>query len=288
MVCHGMPTSGEDMTRDPKAPAPAAEVPEELRLRDDETMPRGRRTVRLLLLAGQTDSVSLASALSAETSVVALAALARSSSSPEPLGLPTRIGGWGGRAPFAEWLRRERIDAILDATSPFATEISEDALDVAGAHGIDYLRFLRPSWLPGPQDDWAFLHGFGDVARAVPENARLFVDSEGRGREEMGDLGGRTVFYRARDWPSDSAFPSHWQPLPVLGTNSLGREIERFRALGIDWMVLPNSGGHEARKRLDAARQAGVRIAVVRRPPQPEAPRATTVSEVLNWLRRRV
>lgn len=244
--------------------------------------------MRLLLLAGTSDSAQIAGAIAKESRVITTASIARAARSPVSLGLPTRIGGWGSDEAFVDWLRRERVNAILDATHPFAARISGRAMRGAADLGIDYLRFQRPPWLPGPGDRWTFLNDCAEVGRKIPHGVRLMIDTDGRGNEAVGPLDGRVVYCRLREpMPRQQERPD-WHFVYGRGPFALEAEMRLYEALELDWIVLPNVGGVEESAKLDAARRLGLEIAMVRRPPHGEAPRAETVSEVMGWIRRRL
>ena len=247
-----------------------------------------RVPVRLLLLAGTRNAVQIAGALSREHRVAATAALPRAARTPVPLGLPTRIGGWGGEEAFHDWLLRERVGAILDATHPFATRISDRALRSAAQLGIDYLRFQRPPWMPGAEDRWSFLNDCAEVPQKVPEGATVLLDTGGRGASLVGPLEGRTVHCRLEPPLPNGRGVAGWRYLVARAPFDAESEMRLYSGLGLDWIVLPNVGGVDERPKLEAARRLGIRIGLIRRPPQPEAPRAETVSEVMRWVRRRL
>lgn len=243
--------------------------------------------MRLLLLAGTRDAVQIAGALAREHRVAATASLPRAVRSPIPLGLPTRIGGWGDDAGFGDWLIRERVHAILDATHPFATRISDRAFRMSEALGVDYLRFQRPPWMPGAEDRWTFLNDCAEVDQKVPEGATVLLDTGGMGNDSLGPLRGRTVHCRL-DAPPNGRARDAWHYVIERGPYDANSEMRLYDRLGLDWIVLLNVGGVEERPKLEAARRLGIRTGLIRRPPQPEAPRAETVSEVMRWVRRRL
>jgi len=250
----------------------------------------GRAAMRLLLLAGMPEAAQIAGALAREHRVAATASLPRAVRAPVPLGLPTRIGGWGGESQFRDWLRRERVHAILDVTHPFDVRISERAFHAADDLGLDYIRFQRPSWKPGAEDQWTFLNDCAEVDNKIPEGATLLLDTGGRGAEQVGHLPRRTVHCRldARLAPPELPNGKDWNYLVGRAPYDADFEALLYNRLGIDWIVLLNTGGSEDRPKLEAARRLGLRMGLVRRPPKPEAPRAETVSEVMRWIRRRL
>ena len=251
--------------------------------------PHRERPLRLLLLAGSAEGRQIAGALARVPGVQARAALPRAEWRPIPLGLPTRIGGWGGREAFAKWLRAERLHAVIDATHPFAARMSNRAAEVTDALGLDYIRFVLPSWRPGPGDRWTFLNTAADAARHVPEDATVFLSTGRHTLPAFAALAGRTVYCRLIDAPLD--------PFPfakggfVRGRRPFAVEDERelLAELRVDWVVAHNTGSREEHAKLDAARTLGLPVALLRRPAPPEGvTRCGTMSELMAWVARRV
>lgn len=243
--------------------------------------------MRLLLLAGTWEARQIAAALSRESRVIAIASLARAERRPEPLGIPTRIGGFGGDEGFAQWLDREGIGAIIDATHPFAA-VSHRTARVADEVGVDHIRFLRPAWRPEEHDDWTFLNTESDAAKHIPSGSRVFLATGRRALDAFAQLHGSTLFCRRTDGRHDPfPFPngSFVRGQPPF---SVEQECDTFLRLGIDWLVTRNSGSAASRAKLEAARELGIRVAMIRRPPQPPGPKVETVAEAMAWVRRRI
>lgn len=240
---------------------------------------------QLLLLAGSGEARRLAAALADMAGIKATASLAGATRTPEALALPTRHGGFGGREAFRDHLRAEGIQAVLDATHPFAVRISHRTAEVCAEEGLPYAQVLRPEWTPEPGDDWTFFDREEEAAGFVPEGATVFLGTGPQGLARFANLQGRRVICRRIDPPRN--------PFPFPGGEYLvGRppfsvedEVALFRRLGVDWLVVKNSGGQASRSKLDAARTLGIRVALMRRPAQPEATRFQTVEEALGWVR---
>lgn len=244
--------------------------------------------MRLLLLAGTWEARQIAAGLTREPRIQAVASLARAERVPSALGIPTRIGGFGGDAGFADWVRREGIVAIVDATHPFSVRISLRTQRTARELGIDYIQFLRPSWLPDEEDDWTFLNTEEEAARHIPAAARVFI-ATGRGSlDRFHGLEDHHLFVRQLGGLTQPFPFPHGGFVGGLPPFSLEREIATLDRLGIDWLIARNSGGMGSRAKLDAARQLGIKVAMVRRPPQPDGPKANTLAEVMAWIRRRL
>ncbi|HBB39988.1 MAG TPA: cobalt-precorrin-6A reductase, partial [Proteobacteria bacterium] len=78
---------------------------------------------RVLLLGGTTEASALASAL-AERGITAVFSYAGRTAQPVAQPLPTRVGGFGGVAGLQAYLESERISHLIDATHPFAAQMS--------------------------------------------------------------------------------------------------------------------------------------------------------------------
>ncbi len=238
----------------------------------------------LLLLGGTAEGRALADALAAARlpAVVSLAGAVRQ---PAPLALPTRIGGFGGEEGFAAYLATNGITAVIDATHPFAERISRRSAAVCAARNLPYLRVERPGWEPGPGDRWTWIATEEEAAQHVPPGATVFLAT---GRQTLGrfaNLVGRRVFCRQIDPPAE-AFPFADGAF-VVGRPPFSRadEVALFRRLGVDVLVVKNAGGAASRSKLDAARDLGLPVLMIRRPPPPDAPAVTGVAAAVDWAR---
>ncbi|MGG7646259.1 cobalt-precorrin-6A reductase [Rhodovulum sp. YNF3179] len=240
--------------------------------------------LRLLLLAGSGEARALASALAGDPRLAVIASLSGAARARAPLPVPTRSGGFGGRAGFERFLDAERIGAILDATHPFARRISARSAAVAAARGLPHLLVLRPEWAPGPGDDWVFVDREEEAAAHIPDGATVFLTTGRQGMEGFANLHGRHLIFRQIGraeapfpWPNGEFLVSH----PPIG---VADEIALFRARGVDVLVLRNAGGVENRAKLVAARALGIRVVMLRRPPPPDCTRVETVADALDWV----
>ena len=106
--------------------------------------------MRLLILGGTSEAAALARRLAAEAEVDAVLSLAGATVNPAPAPIPQRIGGFGGPEGLAAYLRAERIDAVVDATHPFAARMSANA--TAGCRvDRDAARRLHPPAMDPPE-----------------------------------------------------------------------------------------------------------------------------------------
>ncbi len=238
----------------------------------------------LLLLAGTTEARHLARAL-AEAGIDAVASLAGATRVPEPLALPTRRGGFGGDAGFQRYLDTHPIGAIIDATHPFATAISARTARIAARRGLACLHLVRPPWQPGPGDRWHMISREEEAAAHVPPGATVFLATGSQSVAGFANLAGRNLICRRIDTPK-KPFPlpnGRW--LQGRAPFSIEQEMALFQELGVDVLVVKNSGGTGSRPKLDAARRLGLPVVMLRRPPEPPGLIVRDVQAALNWAK---
>lgn len=242
------------------------------------------RPLNLLILGGSAEARELAQALSTRGDISAIVSLAGVTRIPAPLPLPVRIGGFGGVEAQEQWIERHHIDAVIDATHPFAARIALRTARLCAGLGLPYLRLRRPGWSAGPTDKWVRIPAAKDAAQVIPQEARIFLATGRQSLPGFADLAGRIVHCRVVD-PPVSPFPwpnGTWQigrpPFSVAGETAL------FQRLGIDWLVAKDSGGSGGSAKLEAARALGLPVALLDRPPLPSGDSAETAQEALGWL----
>lgn len=237
----------------------------------------------LLLLAGTTEAQAIAQALS-QKGIPAVASLAGATRAPHATGLSTRVGGFGGAEGFRSYLKEAGITAVVDATHPFAHHISNRSAKICAEKNIPYCLVLRPEWQPEAGDDWTFLNSEAEAADHIAPGSTVFLAT---GRQTLGgfaNLSACRLICRQID-PPDRPFPfPNGMFLVGRPPFSVEDETRLFTKLGVDWLIVKNAGGEAPRSKLIAARDLGIRVAVINRPPQPDAPKVTTVTDALAWI----
>lgn len=200
-----------------------------------------------------------------------------------------RIGGFGGADGLAEWLRAHRVDAVIDATHPFARTISFNAASAAAAVHVPLLALRRPGWVPVEGDRWHRADSLAGAAELLPSmGRRVFLTTGRMGLAAFAGLDALWFLMRSVDAP-DAPYPAHMEVLLDRGPFTLDGERELLRRHRIDVLVTKDSGGDATAPKLAAAREAGIPVVVVRRPPVPEGvPVAATEGQAVAWLRARL
>ena len=83
---------------------------------------------RILILGGTAEARQLAGRLAGRAGLEITLSLAGRTATPAAQPVPVRIGGFGGAEGLANYLAGERIDALIDATHPYANVISANAV----------------------------------------------------------------------------------------------------------------------------------------------------------------
>lgn len=201
--------------------------------------------------------------------------------------LPTRIGGFGGVSGLADYIHRESITHVIDATHPFAAEMSRNAIAACAETGTPLIALERTPWAKAPGDNWIEVADVKAAAAALPESpAKVFLAI---GRQHIAPFAARpqhTYTLRFVD-PPEAHLPFEADVVVSRGPFTLDGELEMMRVRSIAWVVARNSGGDGARAKIDAARTLGLPLIMISRPELPERQRAESVAEVMQWLGHR-
>lgn len=200
--------------------------------------------------------------------------------------LPMRVGGFGGVAGLVEYLRAEGISHVVDATHPFAAQMSRHAVQACAEAGVALVALQRPEWVAGPGDDWCPVPDVAGAVAALPEaGARVFLAIGKLHVAEFAAKPGNHYLLRLVDPPGALPLPDCAVEI-ARGPFDLAGDLALLRAHGIGVVVAKNAGGAGARAKLEAARALGLPVVMIARPPVPDRPVLAEVAEVLRWLRR--
>lgn len=246
------------------------------------------RRVKVLLLAGTSEAADIAKHLVGDERITAIASLAGATRAPKDLGLPMRIGGFGGAEEFTDYLKREDVDIVIDATHPFASRMTQRTARICGELGVKYLLVQRPGWTPEAGDKWFPVKDIAGVKALIPAGSTVFLAT---GRQTLAQFAGMRdcrILCRVID-PPQSEFPFKNGRF-VVGRPpfSVQEEVDFFRSEGIDWIVVKNSGGERSKSKLIAARELGLPVAMIERSVLPECDVVRSAEEACEWLDQEV
>ncbi len=249
------------------------------------------REAHLLILGGTAEARALAQAavVRFEPRLRVTTSLAGRTRDTAALSGAVRRGGFGGAEGLAAYLRDAQVDFAIDATHPFATRISAAAVAACQRLGRPLLALARPAWIEEEGDRWI------EVADAAEAAARL----PGLGRRVLLTIGRRDLAVFAA--LSDIHFIVRLieppiAPLPLRscdiilarGPFTAAEEKLTMAAHAIEVLVTKASGGAAMAGKLAAARELGIPVIMLRRPPQSGCESVERVDEALSWIARRL
>ncbi|WP_030736822.1 cobalt-precorrin-6A reductase [Streptomyces sp. NRRL S-31] len=245
--------------------------------------------MRVLILGGTTEARRLAELLHGTPGLELTSSLAGRVADPRLPPGGTRIGGFGGAAGLAAWLREHGTGAVVDATHPFAGTIGHHALRAAAAVRVPLLVLRRPGWLPVEGDRWHEVGSLEEAAAALPAlGRRVFLTTGRMGLAAFAALDDLWFLVRSVDAPGPP-HPARMEVLLDRGPFTLDGERELLRRHRVDVVVTKDSGGAATAPKLAAAREAGLPVVLVRRPPAPEGvPVVPDAGSAARWVRERL
>lgn len=242
-------------------------------------------THHILILGGTSEARQLAGRLTARSDVAIRLSLAGRTENPAAQPVPTRIGGFGGVEGLVRYLHEQHVDLLIDATHPYAAQISANAAQAAERTGTTMLALRRPGWEPVEGDRWAVVDTVAEAVGALgAKPRRVFL---ALGRQEVAAF--------------EAAPPHHYlvrsvdpvePPLNVpdatyiLARGPFAEVDERALLLThrIDAVVSKNSGGAATYGKIAAARALGIEVVMIRRPALPQVLSAETVEELVRMV----
>ncbi|AZC48276.1 cobalt-precorrin-6A reductase [Pseudomonas chlororaphis] len=221
----------------------------------------------ILLLGGVTEALAIARTLGPEH-IYSLAGIGRV---PADLNCQVRVGGYGGAEGLAQFIREQGIGLLLDATHPYAVRISQNAATAARLCDIPCWALRRPAWQAQVGDDWREVRDWAELVQALqPFKRPLFT----LGREPLQHLheipAEQFWTLRALDpYPGNE----RCEVIGARGPFLIDSERELFERRRIDVLISKNSGSSATEPKLEVARERGVPVLILQRPPLPPVDR---------------
>ena len=237
--------------------------------------------VRALILGGTGVARGLATRL-VEGGHHVVTSLAGVTADPKLPAGEVRKGGFGGIDGLVAYLKDERFDWLIDATHPFAAQISAHAHAAAGLAGVSLVRLERPAWAAGPGDDWIWVPDTTAAVKVLPAGSVALVTI---GRKEVPAFAARAdvhVVARMIEAPA-AALPPNWRLVLARPPFSVDDELALMRERKVTVVVSKNAGGPGSAK-LKAARDLGLPVVMIERPPKPEVRTLAGIDEVVAMI----
>ena len=240
---------------------------------------------RILILGGTGEAMTLAAALAPRSDLRALLSFAGRTKAPVMPAIPSRIGGFGGVDGLATYLSEMETPMVVDATQPFAAQMSATAAQACARLCVPRLSFTRKPWTPTPDDKWIQvpdIEAAVDALGAEPRHVFLTV-----GRLSLGAFRRapqHRYVARSIEAPDASELPPHCRVLLARPPFSLADERALMQAECFDYLCTKNSGGGATENKLLAARELGLRVIMVERPQAPQGDTLYDLPAVMDWI----
>ena len=228
---------------------------------------------RILLLGGVGDALAIARRL-APQDIYSLAGLGKL---PSDLPCQLRVGGYGGAEGLAAFMAAEGIDLLLDITHPYAAQISANAARAAELSGVPCWALRRPGWQAGDGDDWREVADWAALSAALEPFQRPFFTL---GREPLAHLQAIPLH---QHWTvrclDDYPGTPRARVIGARGPFNLADERALFAAGQFDVLISKNSGSRATDPKLQVARELGLPVLLLARPPLPAVDRQFSAVE---------
>jgi precorrin-6A/cobalt-precorrin-6A reductase len=243
--------------------------------------------MRVLILGGTHEAFQLAEQLAAQGGVDFISSLAGRTRDPRMPKGQVRTGGFGGAEGLARYLRDERITHVVNATHPFAAQISANVVAAAETAGIPLLRLLRPAWTARRDDRWvAARHATEAAELCRREGGRIFLTLGSGELDAFAEVNNAHFLVRMVDAP-DRLPLRDCHVITARGPFSLQEEMRLLVEHHIGLIVAKNSGGDATYAKIEAARRTGLPVIMIERPAialDPRSPAVARVEDVMAWV----
>jgi precorrin-6A/cobalt-precorrin-6A reductase len=246
-------------------------------------------TPRVLILGGTRDAAELAERLvqTFGNRLDVVTSLAGRTTARRALPGRVRVGGFGGVLGLIEYISAERIAVLIDATHPFAADISAHAVEAAEATHIPRLILTRPPWTSASGDRWIeadTLSAAADIVRNAPDFKRVFLAVGSGGLAPFETIAQRFFLVRVAEAPAQPPPFAGGALVVDRGPFSEANEIALFKAHEIDAVVSKNAGGSATYAKIAAARALGIPVVMVKRPAAPVGATTHAVDDAVRWV----
>jgi precorrin-6A/cobalt-precorrin-6A reductase len=245
--------------------------------------------MRILILGGTSEASALVRLLAGDARFSPTFSLAGRTRQPKAQPLPVRSGGFGGVAGLTAWLRREGVAAVVDATHPYAVQISAHAVAACASLAIPLLSILRPPWMRQEADRWIQVDNAEAAAGALGEApARVFLSL---GRLELAAFAAapqHDYIARTIEPPGGGPFPPRIRFVLGRGPFSMDGEAAFLVRERIAIVVSKNSGGEATYAKIAAARGVGLPVVMIGRPAKPAGIALASPEAAMAWLEGRL
>ncbi|MBV9138814.1 MAG: cobalt-precorrin-6A reductase [Hyphomicrobiales bacterium] len=244
-------------------------------------------TIRVLILGGSSEASALVRLVAERGDIEATLSLAGRTAHPSAAPIPTRSGGFGGVEGLVDYLRYHRTEAVIDATHPFALQMSRHAEEACARLALPLVALTRAAWKPVAGDRWLEVGHAADAVAILGEvPSRVFLTVGRLSLPAFAAAPFHHYLIRAIDPPDGlEALPNH-ELILARPPFSIEGEERLMREKAIEFLVSKNSGGEATYAKIAAARRLGLPVVMIRRPKQARTTTLDDPAQALAWIER--
>jgi precorrin-6A/cobalt-precorrin-6A reductase len=241
--------------------------------------------LRVLILGGTTEASALARAIAGDARLAPLLSLAGRTTNPRPQPVPVRTGGFGGTDGLVRFLRDDAVGAVVDATHPYADQMSAHAVAACREAGVPLASLVRSEWQGQAGDRWQLVADTAAAARTLGATPRRVFLSLGRQELQL-FAAAPQHHYLARliERPERQDLPPDLRIVHARGPFDRADEERLLREERIDVMISKNAGGSATYAKIEAARALGLPVIMIARPHKPSGKAMADVEACVAWL----
>ena len=238
----------------------------------------------LLILGGTSEASAFANIVATEQ-ISAILSYAGRVERVKPHAVKMRIGGFGGIQGLVEYLHAHQVTHIIDATHPFAAQISQNAIQAAQITKIPYCALTRPAWQAEEADSWHHLDSLEAAIDWLDRPSLRVMLAIGRQNLALFEpLDQHYFLLRLVDAPASQPCFAACDIIVSRGPFTYQSDVQLLQRYQIDTIICKNSGGSGARAKLDAARHLGIEVGMIDRPAYPRRLEFYDFAQLMSWL----
>ncbi len=239
--------------------------------------------MKIIIFGGTKEGVELANILSKKGHKITYSIAGKTTKAKLAENSKIHIGGFGSLAKLRIFLAENNFDYIIDATHPYAENISNNLLLASKEILAKFVRFNRPPWQKPNKSKW---HEFSDFALAIrhlPKGANVFITTGQKGLNLVNIRPDCFFYIRLIEKPK-IILPQNSRLIISRPPFNYENEFYFMKKHNITHLISKNSGSEQTRAKIDVSADLGVDIFILTRPKLKKATEFNSFTKLINFI----